>query len=161
MMSEPKDSESLQPSKREPARRKPLDELDAFFRQDPFRGVLKSIDDFFENHSLFSGGFPVRLYETRDEWIVEAELAGATRDNIHIDLFEDRIRIAVDNDVSVDTEQKDKGTYSHERQFAHAERIIAVPYTIDRALTHASFLNGVLKIHGPKYPKTGNTLSID
>lgn len=160
-MTEPKDSEARGPIKREPTRRRPLDELDAFFRQDPFRGILKSIDDFFENHSLFSGGFPVRLYETRSEWVVEAKLPGASRENIHIDLSENRIRIAVENDASVETDQKDKGIYSQERQFEHAERLIAVPYVIDRTLTHASFLNGILKIHGPKYPKTGNTLNID
>lgn len=160
-MTEPKDSEANQPIKREPVRRKPLDELDAFFQQDPFRGILKSIDDFFENRSLFAGGFPVRVYETRSEWVVEAELPGATRENIHIDLYDNQIRIAAENDVSVETDQKDKGIYSHERQFAHAERLVAVPYTIDRAQTHASFLNGILKIHGPKYPKTGNTLNID
>lgn len=149
------------PRELRPIRRNPMQDLDSFFQQDPFRGILKSIDDFFENHSLFSGGFRTRFYETKDEWVVEAELPGAKRENIHIELLGDRVRIAVENDVEIETEHKEKGTYSHERQFDHAERIIALPYAIDRSKTHAAFLNGVLKIHGPKYPQNGNTLSIE
>lgn len=146
---------------RKPVKRNPIEDLDAFFQRDPFRGILKSIDDFFENHTLFQGGFPVRLYETKKEWIVEAELPGARRDSIHIELLGDRIRIAVENDVEMETEHKEKGTYAHERRFDHAERIVVLPYTIDRSRTQASFSNGLLKIRGPKYPRTGNTLTIE
>ncbi|WP_100486757.1 Hsp20/alpha crystallin family protein [Sporolactobacillus pectinivorans] len=160
-MDEQDSREPRQPMKRNPARRSPMEDLDSFFQQDPFRGILKSIDDFFENHSMFPGGFPVRLYETKDEWVVEADLPGAKRENIHIELLGDRVRIAVENDVEIETEHKEKGTYSHERQFGHAERFVVLPYTIDRAKTQASFQNGVLKVHGPKYPNNGNMLSIE
>lgn len=146
---------------RPPMRRNLMNEIDTFFQQDPFRGILKSIDDFFENHSLFPGGFPVRLYESKDEWIVEAELPGVRQESIHIELLSDRLRIAVENDVSMETKNEEKDIHTHERRFERAERLVVLPYTIDRSRTHASFLNGILKIHGPKYPKVIDTLTID
>ncbi|RYM02902.1 Hsp20/alpha crystallin family protein [Sporolactobacillus sp. THM7-7] len=142
-------------------RRSLMDQIDGFFQQDPFRGLLRSIDEFFENNTLLSSGFPVRLYETKDEWVVEAELPGASRENIHIDLLGDQIRIAVENDMKMETQHEEKGTYTKERRFEHAERLIFVRHPIDRSRTRASFSNGVLKIHGPKYPKTKNTLTIE
>lgn len=151
----------------EPHQKKPQDprnlmnDLDSFFQQNPFQDVLKSIDDFFENHARFPKTFPVRLYETKEHWVVEAELPGVSRESIHLELLEDRVRIIVENDVQMDAEHKEKGTHTHERRFDHAERLIALPYTIDRARTHASFTNGLLKITGPRFPKTGNTLTIE
>ncbi|RYL95057.1 Hsp20/alpha crystallin family protein [Sporolactobacillus sp. THM7-4] len=144
-----------------PMRRSLMDQIDAFFQQDPFRGVLQSIDDFFENKSFFSAGFPVRLYETTDEWVIEAELPGVKRENIHIDLYDDYLRIAVENDMEMESQHSKKGTYTHERRIDRAERVIPLRYTIDRSRTRASFANGVLKIRGPKYPKTSNTLTIE
>lgn len=138
-----------------------MDEIDAFFQQDPFRGILKSIDDFFENRSFFSGGFPVRQYESKDEWVVEAELPGVSQETIHIELLGDRLRIAVENDVAMDTKNEEKNIHTQERRIERAERVVVLPYTIDRSHTHASFSNGILKIHGPKYPKTINTLTIE
>lgn len=144
----------------QPIKRRPLDELDAFFQSNPFGGVLKSIDEFFNSHS-FVGGFPVRLYDTKDEWVVEAELPGADRESIHIELLGDRVKITVENDVEMESQHQESGVYSHERRFDHAERIVTLPYRIDRSRTQAAYTNGVLKIHGPKLPKTGHTLSID
>lgn len=143
-----------------PIRRNLMDEIDTFFQQDPFRGILKSIDDFFEKHSFFAG-FSVRQYESGDEWIVEAELPGVKQENIHIELLGDRIRIAIENDVSMETKNEEKSIQTHERRFERAERLIVLPYTIDRSRTRASFSNGILKIHGPKHPKAIDTLAIE
>jgi HSP20 family protein len=146
--------------RRQAPRRTPMDDLEDFFRQDPFRGILKSIDDFFANHALLPKSFPVRLYETKTEWIVEAELPGVDKGNIHVELLDDRIRIIIESDAAMEAEHKEKGTYSQQRHFERAERIVSLPYAIDRAQTRAAFSNGVLKISGPKFPSTGNTLTI-
>jgi HSP20 family protein len=138
-----------------------MEELESFFQRNPFGGVLKSIDEFFENHTLFQAGFPVRLYDTPDDWIVEAELPGVKRENIHIELHGSRIRLIVRDDVEMEARHKEKSTYAFERQFSHTERMIHLPYTIDKTRTHASFTNGILKIRGPKFPKTGHTLTIE
>ncbi|MCO7125530.1 Hsp20/alpha crystallin family protein [Sporolactobacillus shoreicorticis] len=143
----------------QPKRRNLMNDLDAFFQSNPFGDVLKSIDDFFSNHSFT--GFPVRLYDTNDEWVVEAELPGADRDSIRIELLGDKVKIAVDNDVEMESQHQETGVYSHERRFDHAERVVTLPYSINRARTQASYTNGILKIHGPKSPKTGHNLSID
>ncbi|MCL1631346.1 Hsp20/alpha crystallin family protein [Sporolactobacillus sp. CPB3-1] len=141
-----------------PKRRNLMNDIDAFFQGNPFGDVLKSIDDFFSSHSF--AGFPVRLYETKDEWVVEAELPGADRNNIHIELLGDKVKISVENDVEMESQHQETGMYQHEHRFDHAERIVTVPYAIDRAHTQASYVNGILKVHGPKKPKIGHRLSI-
>ncbi|MCO7175085.1 Hsp20/alpha crystallin family protein [Sporolactobacillus kofuensis] len=144
----------------QPIKRNLMDDIDAFFQSNPFGDIFKSIDQFFSNHSL-GGGFPVRLYDTKNEWVVEAELPGAKRENIHIELLDDHVKIIVENDVEMESQHKETGAYSHERRFDHAERLITLPYMIDRSRTQASYMNGLLKIHGPKTPKKGHSLSID
>jgi HSP20 family protein len=143
----------------QPIRRNLMNDLDAFFQSNPFGDVLKSIDDFFGKHSF--AGFPVRLYDTKNEWVVEAELPGADRKNIHIELLGDKVKITVENDMEMESQHQETGAYSHERRFDHAERVVTLPYMIDRSRTQASYINGILKIHGPKSPKIGHNLSID
>ncbi|MFT8709838.1 MAG: Hsp20/alpha crystallin family protein [Sporolactobacillus sp.] len=138
-----------------------MNDLEAFFQQNPFQDVLKSIDDFFENHGSLLKTFPVHLFETKQNWVVEAELPGVPREAIHIELLDSSLRIIVENDWQMDAEHKEKGTYTHERRFDHAERLIPIPYTIDRSSTRASFANGILKIQGPRFPKTDHTLTIE
>ncbi|KLI03530.1 Hsp20/alpha crystallin family protein [Sporolactobacillus inulinus] len=142
-----------------PKRRNLMNDLDAFFERNPFGDVLRSIDDFFSSRS--SSAFPVHFFETEKEWVVEAELPGAERKNIHIELFSDKVKISVNNNVVMNTQHQQTGAFTHECRFDHAERIVTIPYTVDRARTQASYINGILKIHGPKTPKKGHRLSIE
>lgn len=146
---------------KKPAPRNLMNDLDAFFQQNPFQDVLKSIDEFFENHGAFPKTFPVRSFETKQNWIVEAELPGIPRESIHIELLDSRIRIIIENDLEMEATHKENGTHSRERRFDHTERIVNIPYTIDRSRTRASFANGILRIQGPRFPKTNNTLTIE
>ncbi|MFT8872840.1 MAG: Hsp20/alpha crystallin family protein [Sporolactobacillus sp.] len=138
-----------------------MNDLEAFFQQNPFQDVLKSIDEFFESSGHTANHFPVHLSETKQNWIIEAELPGVRKDAIHVELLDSGVRIIVENDVEMETEHKEKGTYMLERHFDHAERTVAIPYVIDRKRTRAAFADGLLRIEGSKFPKTGNTLTID
>lgn len=158
---EQRETEPRKPSRPIPGRHNLMEQIDQFFRQDSFGGLLKSIDDFFEQHAKFAGGFPARLFETKDRWVIEAELPGVKREDIHIELLGNRIRISVENDVEINAQNEKKSTYTHERRIDRAERMFTLPYTIDRSRTHATFSNGLLKISGPKYPNTQNTLAIE
>ena len=146
----------------QPVFRSPMQQMNDFFTADhPFGGLLNSIDSFFQRHAMeFMGGFPVDVYETADEWVVRAELPGVKKENIHIDTFSDRLRIAVRNDESTEVSGQNN-YYRRERMMQQMQREIPLPYRINRQRTKARFLNGVLEVRGPKYPKTRNTLEIE
>ncbi|GGH85609.1 HSP20 family molecular chaperone IbpA [Pullulanibacillus pueri] len=151
-----RDNEGLQP-----VFRSPMQQMNDFFNSDPFGGLMSSIDSFFQRHAMEQfGGFPIDLYETSSDWVVKAELPGVRKEDIHIDTLGDRLRIAVIN--TEDNEVKgDNNYYRRERRHARMEREIPLPYRINRQKTKARFLNGVLEVRGPKYPKTRNTLDIE
>lgn len=159
-----REQKSRPPAKRppvNPVNPTPMQQLDGFFQSEPFRGVLDSIDAFFQQRALFPASFPVDVYETDSEWVVKAELPGARRENIHIELLGDRIKIALTNDVDTEETNDVHNYYYRERRVDHSERVVPLPYTIYKQRTKAVFKNGVLEIRGPKYPKTRNTLDIE
>ena len=137
-----------------------LRKMDEFFASEPHRGILESIDAFFQNHP-FAAGFPVDLYETQTEWIVKADLPGVRKEDIHIETMGDRLRIAIVNNEQVEENNEVYNYYRKERRLQRSERIIQLPYSVYKQKTKAKFQNGILEIRGPKYPKTTNTLEIE
>ena len=138
-----------------------LGRIDDFFYNEEYRGVLDSIDSFFQNHPLNAArGFPVDLYETKDEWVVKADLPGVRKSQIHIETLGDRIRLAIINDERFE-DNSVSNYYRRERRLQQSERTIQIPYRVYRQKTKARFRDGILEIRGPKYPKTQNTIDID
>jgi len=147
----------------QPTYKSPMQQMNDFFASDPLGGLLGSIDSFFQRHSHTMaqlGGFPVDVYETSTDWVVKADLPGVKKENIHIDTLGDRLRIAVINQENSESNTTDN-YYRRERRMARMEREIPLPYQIHRQRTKARFLNGILEVRGPKYPKTHNTLDIE
>lgn len=138
-----------------------MKQIDGFFENEPYRGILDSIDSFFQQHAPFQSHFPVDLFETADEWVVKAELPGIKKENVHIEMLGDRLKIAVVNDESAEEKHDDQNYHRRERRLQKTERVIPLPYTIYKQRTKARFKDGILEIRGPKYPKTKNTLNID
>ncbi|TCP20967.1 heat shock protein Hsp20 [Scopulibacillus darangshiensis] len=136
-------------------------QIDDFFASEPYRGILDSIDSFFQQGPGFQPHFPVDLYETADDWVVKADLPGVDRENIHIETMGDRLKIAVVNDELTEESHDVHNYYHRERRMQKRERVVALPYSIYKQRTKAKFHNGILEIRGPKYPKTKNTLDIE
>ncbi|MTT30915.1 Hsp20 family protein [Terrilactibacillus sp. BCM23-1] len=138
-----------------------LGRMDEFFKSEPYRGILDSIDSFFQGSSLKWTSFPVDVYETESEWVVDADLPGVDRQNIHIEMLGDRLRITVIQKEETNANHDAEHYYYHERRMQQSSRTIYLPYTIVKQRTKATFRNGKLQIRGPKYPKTNNTLTIE
>jgi HSP20 family protein len=136
-----------------------LGKMDEFFSSEPHRGILESIDAFFQNHP-YASGFPVDLYETDTEWVVKADIPGARKEDIHIETLGDRLRIAIIRDEQTE-EHNDYNYFRRERRMQRSERIVQLPYSVYKQKTKARYKNGILEVRGPKYPKTGNTLDIE
>ena len=113
--------------------------------------------DFFGNsfidfHPLKKDRFPkVDIAETKDNFLITADLPGIDEKNVNITL-DDRI-LTIKGEKKTDTEDKQGEFYSRERSYGEFQRSFEVPETIDENKIDASFSNGVLKVKMPKTPE--------
>lgn len=142
-----------------PANRNLMQMMDEFFAREPYRGILDSIDSFFQN-SPFNYEFPVNFFETNNEWVVQAELPGVKRENIQLEVLGDRLKIAVANDQTAEENNNEGHYYRRARAFQRTERIVPLPYTVSRRNTKASYRNGILEVRGPRINRQ-NVIDID
>ncbi|WP_112182263.1 MULTISPECIES: Hsp20/alpha crystallin family protein [Paraliobacillus] len=136
--------------------------MDGIFADRPKNGMLDSIDAFFQKSgSLPSTRLSVDVYENEKEWIVQVDLPGLRKEDIHIDVIGDRLKIKVNQEATTHTKDEKKAYYSRERRFRQAERTVQLPYVVDKRTTSASYKNGVLEVRGPKKAKTDHYIDID
>jgi len=113
--------------------------------------------DFFGNsfidfRPLKQDRFPkVDIAETKDNFLITADLPGIDEKNVNITL-DDGI-ITIKGEKKTDTEDKQGEFYSRERSYGAFQRSFEVPETIDENKIDASFYNGVLKVKIPKTPE--------
>ncbi|CAH7673827.1 HSP20-like chaperone [Phakopsora pachyrhizi] len=90
----------------------------------------------------------IDVVETDDSFIVTAELAGAKKDDIAIDLHSGRLTISGQTKSS--NEHSEGNVRVSERTFGSFSRTIAVPQTVSHEQIKASFNEGVLQVTVPK-----------
>jgi HSP20 family protein len=91
---------------------------------------------------------PVDIYETQDAYVLEAELPGFTKDDVEIELIENRLTLRGERKQPSDT--ADAKYHRRERAYGRFERLFVLPAMIDRDKVSASYQNGVLTLRLPK-----------
>lgn len=137
--------------------RKEKNDLPTTFNELPIADFLRSIDDFFHNSFRdfqFMGGFPVHQYETKSHYIIEAKLPGVKKEQIHLDIYSNQIKISVENSEVVEDKDDKHNLYQRSRSYHKAERIIMLPFFITERDIKASYRDGILKIIVPNKKKT-------
>ena len=121
------------------------------------------IDDFFNDSfptRLANSNFKMDIKEQGDQYIIEAEVPGFTRDEIKLDVEKGLLTITVKKD---DTQEEQTDNYLHrERTLQQMTRRVALG-EVDEDQLKARLDNGILEIIVPKKPKleTKKTISID
>ncbi|MBF0117777.1 MAG: Hsp20/alpha crystallin family protein [Desulfobacterales bacterium] len=93
---------------------------------------------------------PMDIYETPEEIIIIAEIAGVNKENLEIEISGKAARIFGKRDISLPVENP---TYRlAEIQYGTFERILFLPSPIDTEKVTASFTNGFLQIRLTKAP---------
>jgi len=141
-----------------PFNRRKADILSSGF--DSFQNML---DDFFTDgwpfrRSLLGDTFKVDVQDNKTEYLIEAELPGVKKEDIHIALNEGRLAISVNKDETV--EEKEKNYIHRERRFSSMSRNIMLG-DADAANIKAKLDNGVLTVNVPKKTKPDNSVVID
>ncbi|WP_026568898.1 MULTISPECIES: Hsp20/alpha crystallin family protein [Sediminibacillus] len=148
-------------NRRQPKKNSPLSQMEEYFKNAPYNGLLSSIDSLFQQPMFKKTSIAVDLYETPNEWVIEAEIPGVSKENIKIEPMGDRLKIAVIDDREAEETNDVNNYYRRERMIEGVERIVQLPYTIKKNRTKAAYRNGVLTIRGPKEAKTSNQIDID
>ena len=109
-------------------------------------------DNFFNDFpSLygFNDQMKVDIRENDNDYVVEAELPGVKKDEINVELRDDRLTIAVQKEDHNEEEDKDKNYIRRERRYSSMSRSFYVN-DIRPEDVKAKFENGVLTLTLPK-----------
>ena len=127
-----------------------------------FFDVENLFNDFFNENSLgFSGinSMKADIRENDKEYIIEAEIPGAKKEEIKLDLRDDRLTISVER--SEETKEERDNYIRRERRFGATSRSFLVE-NVKQEDVSAKYENGVLSIILPKSEekKTNNRIEI-
>ena len=90
----------------------------------------------------------IDIVETDKEVVATAEMPGLEKEDIKINITEDRLEISTE--TKQDEEKKEKGYIYKERRSGSYYRSISLPSAIDPDNAKATYNNGVLEIKMPK-----------
>lgn len=88
------------------------------------------------------------IAETDEAIIVEVELPGVQRKDVHVEVQADLLRITGERRAAI--ERRGRHYHRTERQYGRFERQLRLPLTVDREAIHARFRAGILIITLPK-----------
>ena len=127
-------------------------------RYEPLVGRLDGLfNDFFRPALLWenrSEPLPIRLdvRENTDAYIVEAELPGVKKDEIHVEIEGNEVTISAETRREAEAKDGEKWLRV-ERYFGKTARRFALPQDLDEAKAVARFADGVLELTLPKVEK--------
>ena len=127
----------------------------AFARWDPIRDLLALHQRFdrLGTAGQAPAGWapPVDLHETADEYVITAEVAGLTRDDVHIDLHDGRLTLAGARPEHTPCEQ----FHRIERGHGAFSRTFQLPLPVDASRITADLRDGILTVRCPKAAEAG------
>jgi len=101
------------------------------------------------------------LKETENEFIMELEMPGITKDDIDIKVTEDTIEIKAEKKYEQKEEDKERGYFFQERKYQGFYRSIPLPAGIKPEETEAKFDNGILEITMKKTEEKEKALKVN
>jgi HSP20 family protein len=114
---------------------------------DPFRMMDEMEREFFGDRR--SGSFSTDIRETDTEYVLDADLPGFLKDDIHVDVSDDTLTISAERHSEHEDKAK-RGSYLRcERSYGSYVRTFSLE-GVDTEGIKAAFNNGVLTLHLPK-----------
>ena len=137
----------------------------AIVKWDPFRDIMtlrERMDNLFEdsisrmrgtgeNISYSTWSPAVDIYETSDNLVIKAEIPGADKDDISVEIKNSALYLKGERKLEKDV--KEENYHRMERSYGSFHRTFALPTTVNQEKIKANFKNGVLEITIPKVEK--------
>lgn len=128
---------------------------------DPFSDLLDMRTEMDRLFGSFLGGTPasmavaeglwapaVDIHETKDGFLVKAELPGMKQEDIQITIVDNTLTLK--GERRRESEVKDGGYTRIERAYGTFQRALALPSVVDASKVKAKYKDGVLEIELPK-----------
>ncbi len=101
------------------------------------------------------------LRETENEYIMELEMPGVSKDDIDLKVTEDAIEIKAEKKFENKEEDQERGYFFQERRYQGFYRSIPLPTGIKLDETDAKFDNGVLQVTMKKAEEQEKALKVN
>jgi Molecular chaperone (small heat shock protein) len=127
-----------------------------------FDDFYNMLDDFFSDNwpkrNLARDTFKINVQENENEYLIEAELPGVSKDEIDVDINDGRMTISVRREEKINEEQKN---YIHrESRYESMSRSIYLADADSKGIK-AKLDNGVLNVSVPRQTKDIKTEKIE
>jgi len=125
-------------------------------QEQPFGDILQTMDGFFNQtmkHLYTPKTIPIYQFETKDEYIIEAELPGIRKSQISLDVFQNHIKISVQEEAKEEKKDELKKTVEQSFRYQRADRVVTLPFAVNESDIKASLSQGLLKIRIPNKRK--------
>ncbi|WAR43846.1 Hsp20/alpha crystallin family protein [Methylomonas rapida] len=142
-----------------------MSSLTPFVSRSLFDDLFRDINPGYFIKPLHGDPLPsqikVDVKENPNEFIVEAEIPGAGKDNIHVNI--DGNVVSIRAEISqVDSETKEDKLLRSERYYGEVSRSFQLPSDIDEASSKARYDNGILTLNLVKKQKqAGQRMTIE
>lgn len=117
----------------------------------PFLEPFEEMEKMMLDHSSQGFAPAIDVYETKDDVVVEAPLAGVDPKDVEINIEKDVLTIK--GEVKKETEVDDKNYYRKEVRSGSFFRSVALPAHVLSDKAEAESAQGLLKITIPKAPE--------
>lgn len=104
---------------------------------------------FFGDFGTLGSGFQTDIQDQGDHYLLEAELPGFQKEDIHIDMDGDYLTISAEHKDEVNDEDKEHNYIRRERRYGSFKRSFNVA-GIETDAIKAAYKNGVLELTLPK-----------
>jgi HSP20 family protein len=104
----------------------------------------------------FGGDMKIDLSEDKNHYIVRADLPGAKKDDIQVEIDGNRVTISAHTE-SVKEEKKGETVIHTERYEGRIYRSFSLETGVDQAHAEATYRDGVLELKLPKKNDTGSS----
>ena len=126
-------------------------------RYEPLAGQLDNLfNDFFRPAYVWdnrtggeAGRLRVDVRETGDAYLVDAEIPGVKKEDIHVEIEGNEVSIAAELKQEKEAKEGER-VLRTERLYGKVERRFALPQEIDEGKANAKFADGVLALTLPK-----------
>ena len=117
----------------------------------PFHDFDELERAFFSDNALSE--FKTDIQEDGDSFVLEADLPGFKKEDIHVDIADDRLTVSAERHSNYEDKDK-KGNYiRRERFYGTCSRSFYVGDDVTEEDIKAKFEDGILKINVPKREK--------
>jgi HSP20 family protein len=95
----------------------------------------------------------IEIRETKDAFLLQADLPGVKQDDVEIDLTGNRLTISGRREQEQERREGER-FYAYERTFGSFHRSVTLPEGVDPDRIQAELKDGVLRVEIPKRPET-------